>query len=277
MNAQIETRTLLVCIACGKEVEAGCACGVDYVPKTVRAAEAIKANPEKSDRMIAKELGVDQKTVWNARTEQVRNDSSPEKRIGLDGKKQAAKKKRPESEPASDPIRTNLSKPEKNAAKEKAEASGTNLSSIVSDTVRAYIADEPIDPTTLSKTAQEKLAAFERQLRRRLEAEFEERARAKANDLIERLSMPRLREIQADAARVINARKGVFKQDDYNKILRCLHPDGSPTIAQKNEAFRLWYDAKLVLLSAKDDPRQYSSLPTLEELRAAAKQRAMAK
>ena len=97
MNAQLETNTLMVCTACGAEAKASCACGVGYMPKAVRAAEAIKANPEKSDRAIAEELGVSDMTVGRAR-KQVQHDVAPEKRVGLDGKKQAAKKKRPENE-----------------------------------------------------------------------------------------------------------------------------------------------------------------------------------
>ena len=44
-----------------------CNCGQPYVPRALRAKEAIKANPEKSDRAIAADLGVDHKTVAAAR------------------------------------------------------------------------------------------------------------------------------------------------------------------------------------------------------------------
>src|SRR6478736_6101428 len=59
----------LVCNSCGAEAVASCNCGVDYKPKSVRAADAVKANPEKSDRAIAKEIGVSQPTVSKARKE----------------------------------------------------------------------------------------------------------------------------------------------------------------------------------------------------------------
>jgi hypothetical protein len=49
-----------------------------------RAAEAIKANPKKSDRAIAADIGVNQKTVGAARRS-AEEYSSPE-RIGRDGK-----------------------------------------------------------------------------------------------------------------------------------------------------------------------------------------------
>jgi len=67
---------------------ASCNCGVDYKPKSVRAADAVKANPEKSDRAIAKEIGVSQPTVSKARKEVEATDKqlSVETRTGLDGK-----------------------------------------------------------------------------------------------------------------------------------------------------------------------------------------------
>jgi len=62
--------------------------------------------------------------------------------------------------------------------------------------------------------------------------------------------------------------KGVFKQAEYNAILRCLHPDAQPSVEQKDEAFRLVHEKRLVLLSAKEEtkPTTYPPLPTAEEL-----------
>lgn len=74
----------MVCIGCGAEANASCNCGVSYVAKSVRAAEAIKANPSKSDRSIAKELGIDHKTVGAAR--ESCGEYSPEERIRSDGR-----------------------------------------------------------------------------------------------------------------------------------------------------------------------------------------------
>ena len=48
----------MVCTSCGAEANASCNCGVSYIPKALRAAEAVKANPEKSDRAIAADIGV---------------------------------------------------------------------------------------------------------------------------------------------------------------------------------------------------------------------------
>lgn len=54
-----------------------------------RAADAIKANPGKSNRAIAAEIGVDHKTVAKAR-----GDNSPsETVVGRDGKQYPAKRR----------------------------------------------------------------------------------------------------------------------------------------------------------------------------------------
>lgn len=75
----------MVCTACGSEANASCNCGKPYLPKKSLAAKAIAANPQKSDRAIAADIGVDHKTVGAARRELGGEDSPPE-REGRDGK-----------------------------------------------------------------------------------------------------------------------------------------------------------------------------------------------
>ncbi len=78
----------LSCSECGAEANASCNCGKPYVPAKVRAAEAIKANPQKSDRAIADEIGVSHQTVGRAREEATGPHGPVEepRRVGLDGK-----------------------------------------------------------------------------------------------------------------------------------------------------------------------------------------------
>lgn len=75
----------MTCTGCGAEANASCNCGKPYVPKKQRATDAIKANPRRSNVDIAEELGVDEKTVRNARQEAGSDYSDPE-REGRDGK-----------------------------------------------------------------------------------------------------------------------------------------------------------------------------------------------
>lgn len=80
------------CTGCGAEANASCNCGVAYAPKIVRATEAIKANPQKSDRAIAAEIGSSPTTVGKARA-QVSTDGHLNERTGRDGKSYPAKQK----------------------------------------------------------------------------------------------------------------------------------------------------------------------------------------
>jgi predicted transcriptional regulator len=73
----------MACTACGAEANASCDCGKPYVPKSVRAREIKEANPEKSTRAIAEELGLSQSTVRDAL--KVSGDHSGQV-IGRDGK-----------------------------------------------------------------------------------------------------------------------------------------------------------------------------------------------
>jgi hypothetical protein len=82
---------ILCCIKCGEQAKSACNCGVGYVPAHVFAASAVAKNPEKSDRAIAAEIGVSDKTVAKARKSGA--DKSAPKRIGRNGKKQSATKK----------------------------------------------------------------------------------------------------------------------------------------------------------------------------------------
>lgn len=97
----------LQCLGCGAEANASCDCGKPYVPARERAAEAIAAHPEKSNRAIAEEIGVGEPTVRRARNEAASPDA-PETVTGRDGKTYpATKPKRPsnyEPEPGEDDL-----------------------------------------------------------------------------------------------------------------------------------------------------------------------------
>jgi hypothetical protein len=83
--AEVLSIQRMICTGCGAEANASCNCGVSYIPKAVRAAEAVRANPEKSDRAIAAEIGVSGETVRQAR-KQLPSDLAVDERTGLDGK-----------------------------------------------------------------------------------------------------------------------------------------------------------------------------------------------
>ena len=123
---------MLRCTSCGTFTRCACGCGrpyvgehrwsmsveqmlVEVVPERAnepsaldRAMAAVEANPEKSDRVIAAEIGVGRQTVMRARAAvKVRSgdgppDGPPEKRVGRDGRSYPAAARRPPAPTPSD-------------------------------------------------------------------------------------------------------------------------------------------------------------------------------
>ena len=90
----------LICTKCGAGAKASCDCGAEYVPAGKLAAQAVAANPAKSDRAIAAELGVNNATVSRARQKSGVAFATPDTRTGRDGKSYpATRKSSAESEP----------------------------------------------------------------------------------------------------------------------------------------------------------------------------------
>lgn len=87
-------RLALSCTKCGSMADATCDCGSPYIPARERAAEAIAANPARSNVAIAREIGVNEKTVRNARI--TSDHSEVDGRMGLDGKVRRLPTRRPD-------------------------------------------------------------------------------------------------------------------------------------------------------------------------------------
>jgi hypothetical protein len=93
----------LACSACGAEANASCSCGKPYVPKQQRAAEAVAAHPEKSNRAIAEEIDVSEPTVRRARDAAASHDA-PDTVVGRDGKSYPAQHAPPTSDVPDTPV-----------------------------------------------------------------------------------------------------------------------------------------------------------------------------
>jgi hypothetical protein len=89
----------LQCVTCGAEANAACTCGKPYLPR-LRAAEAVAAHPEKSNRAIADEIGVSEPTVRRAREATASGDAVDEARTGRDGRT----RRHPRYDPGPKPI-----------------------------------------------------------------------------------------------------------------------------------------------------------------------------
>lgn len=268
-----DVEKLFCCTACGVQGESKCGCGKPYKYMSAGevAALAVKKNPEMSDRDLAEKSGVGYKTIARAREPSAPN-GAVEKRVGRDGKarRQPQKKASPKQDQVQERVNTLVKQGKPVSRKKLAEEFDVGQHTVQLAHTRAtaqFEAEVEIVPERdLSKSAQEKLASAMRQYQKTLDATFEQRVQSEIKKRVEELCMPSLRERQKDAERITKARKhGIFKQAEYNAILRCVHPDLSPTTEEKNEAFRLLHENRIVLLSNADDPRKYPELPTVAE------------
>jgi hypothetical protein len=90
-------------LLCGANGEGSCQCGAPYVPAGLRAAQAIAASPDKSDRAIAQEIGVGRETVRRARKSTAPHEAVA-KRTGKDGKSRELPRKAKAVSLPTDPI-----------------------------------------------------------------------------------------------------------------------------------------------------------------------------
>lgn len=201
----------LLCTGCGVSVRASCTCAMPYLPKKLFAAtKAVEENPEKSNRAIAEEIGVNKDTVRAARNAVTGEKNSPvEKRVGLDGKARRMPK----------PRRKIPSETRRAAAKAVIDGGKRH------DDVAAEFG---IATGTVSAVVQEELARRENPtneaaVRQKLTAEFEARYGKEIDD----------------ARAIKKAYKAKWTRDQYILVLRCLHPDNSATAEQRARAFNL--------------------------------------
>lgn len=106
MRAQViqmrRAATKLQCSKCGATADAQCGCGVSYLPAGSRAAAAVAADPGKSNRALADDLGVSRETVRRARKSTGTNVPVG-KRKGKDGKTRRMPVRA--AAPVSDPVK----------------------------------------------------------------------------------------------------------------------------------------------------------------------------
>jgi len=91
----------LSCSACGAEANASCNCGKPYIPVQQRVAEYDKANPGKSERTAAADLGVSKTAVHEAR--EAGGHHRPPGVTGRDGKQYPARRPLPSYMPDAPP------------------------------------------------------------------------------------------------------------------------------------------------------------------------------
>jgi hypothetical protein len=95
---------------------------------------------------------------------------------------------------------------------------------------------------------------------------------------LEETILPHYREKQAEAEKVIKARKGVMDKATFNRIRRCLHPDSRQSVSDKilAEAFDAFMALEKLLLDERNSPTEFTQLPSTYEAWEQMKRDAMA-
>ena len=124
---------------------------------------------------------------------------------------------------------------------------------------------------SLPKSSQEKLDIVLRRERKRLEEEFEERARLQAQKILTELSLPFYNEKLKFYEAVVAGRSGVFTKAEFDQITKCLHSDhvmslGPKTVQQHDAAFILFRKAEIKLVNEDESPLMGERPWTLAEL-----------
>jgi len=256
---QFPIKTKLVCSGCGAPGEGSCGCGASYVPwKEKAAADAVAKSPEKSNRVIASEVGVDEKTVRKMRKKSTADRSAVEKRTGKDGKVRAMPKPAP-------PIK---------AVDEKGRVAGVDIkvhpavwqafgvtaqreqkspTDLINELITGVVEPGGADlRVELPKSAQEKLDAAIRQYKRKLDAEHAERMRGVDEEVRKRVvaqgkeyvaDMKQLRDKAWEDEkhwREMNEQlKHPLTVDQFNLLRKCLHQRG---IAAEERDFDAAFD-----------------------------------
>jgi transcriptional regulator with XRE-family HTH domain len=199
-----------------------------------KAAEKLKAEGL-SQKKIAKQLGVSQTYIWK-----------------LLSKK---KRKTPVLDRARDIVRPLLREglpTNSRVLQEEHGISHVHLETAIA--VERTLHEEPpeIEPSTLSLSAQEKLAAAIRQHQRQLDATFEKRVADAVRQSIDDTVLPHYNEKLKLYNRVLAARTGLGSMDrkTYNLIRSCLHADSRLSVSEDrlNRAFHAWSDMEVVML-----------------------------
>lgn len=121
-----------------------------------------------------------------------------------------------------------------------------------------------IDAKALSMSAQQKLVAAERAMKRKLELEHAARMRVIDEEVRKRVVaegkdyVANMKEMEAKAwedqkhwRAMVNDHKPPFTKEQFKAILMCLHPDGERTPEKLSQAFRLFNSKKLQLSGEK--------------------------
>jgi hypothetical protein len=149
----------------------------------------------------------------------------------------------------------------------RAAGLGSELSSRLAEAYergrRDERADPIVDPSTLTRSAQEKLAAVIRQHIRQLDVQYEQRVQEGVRRFLETATIPDYKNNLFAARKVLEARKGIMSAVDYRLVVSCLHPDSRRSLSEAElaEAFDVIAKLRTVLVSEKEMPVAAPEMP----------------
>ena len=122
----------------------------------------------------------------------------------------------------------------------------------------------PIDASTLSISAQEKVDRVIRQFKATLGASFHEAVANKVRERLDEMILPEQRRLIAEAQNLYEKRRGLMNKETFNTIRRALHADSRNSISDQrlNEAFNNFMALEKYLLNEADSPTTLPKLPT---------------
>jgi hypothetical protein len=150
---------------------------------------------------------------------------------------------------------------------DRAREDGMSATAKIAELVTNQV-QPPIDPSTLSISAQEKLAIAVKQATRKLEVEIEHRVRAEVTKWLNDDLLPMYRKNEALYKLMIEKRNGAMTNAEYKLIWSCLHSDSRKSVSDEklNKAFNLFTKLEKLILNEKESPTQKSNLPSSSEL-----------
>lgn len=273
MDAQTATMPMMCCPACGALAEAKCTCGVDYEPLAQRTARREKASELYKQGLtmqeIADKLGVSQQTISNdlgdlpdiGKSKRPKTGTNPRGAGRPKGSKnKAPKAKRPPKQPGVKQAQRSINLlPEVwEQIKVRAAAADMPAAAFIGALLTATV-DPEIDLKTLSKTAQDKVAAAIRQATKKLEREFEPRVQAEVKRRNEKI-FPLLQQRENEAYRreklyreYLQRTKKIMTIAEFTLVCSLLHPDSRISASEERlrRAFQMFEPKKFALTGEK--------------------------
>lgn len=145
---------------------------------------------------------------------------------------------------------------------DRARGENKSATTLINELVTGTVSP-PIDPSTLSLSAQDKLNIAIKQATRKLEVEIEHRVRQENLKWLQK-QLDQYNENAAHYEAVMKSRKGgVLTSAEFKLVWSCLHTDSRKSVSDErlNKAFNLFSKLEKLILSEAESPTKGAGLP----------------